>query len=146
MIRDAEHPRFSNYATAEGLSSDDVWCITEDQWGRIYAGTGRGVDRLDPSTGQVRHYTAADGLARGSVENAFRDRQGALWCGASQGLSRLVASPDPPRTPPPIVISGLHIAGVTRRVSALGATAVTGLEPGPAEYAVTLDFFPLGFG
>jgi ligand-binding sensor domain-containing protein/two-component sensor histidine kinase len=143
---DAEHPRFVNYAMAEGLSSDDVWCITEDQWGRVYAGTGRGLDRLDPSTGQVRHYTAADGLARGSVENAFRDRQGALWFGTSQGLSRLVASPDTPRTPPPIVISGLHIAGVTRRVSALGETAISGLELGPAENDVNLDFFALGFG
>lgn len=142
----AEHPSFINYATAEGLSSDDVWCITEDQWGRVYAGTGRGLDRLDPSTGHVRHYTPADGLARGAVENAFRDRHGALWFGTGQGLSRLVASPDPPRASPPILISGLRIAGVTRSVSALGETAISGLELGPAENDVNLDFFALGFG
>ena len=23
---------------SEGLSSNDVWCITEDRWGRVYAG------------------------------------------------------------------------------------------------------------
>jgi hypothetical protein len=38
----ADRPHFITYTTAEGLSSNDVLCVTEDQWGRIYIGTGRG--------------------------------------------------------------------------------------------------------
>src|SRR5262249_845040 len=43
----AAHPSFFRYTVSEGLSSNQVNCITEDQWGRLYFGTGRGVDRLD---------------------------------------------------------------------------------------------------
>lgn len=142
----AERPSIVTYTTAEGLSSNDVWCITEDQWGRIYAGTGRGLDRLDPDSGHIKHYTATDGLARGKVEEAFRDQQGALWFGTAEGLSRFLPEPDRPRSPPPIVISGLRVAGVTRRVSELGETAVERLRLGPSENQVEIDFVGLGFG
>jgi ligand-binding sensor domain-containing protein len=72
------------------LSSNTVELITEDLGGDIYAGTGRGLDRLDPATGRVRHYTTADGLASGSFLAALRDRTGALWFGTHNGLSRFV--------------------------------------------------------
>jgi ligand-binding sensor domain-containing protein len=57
-------PRVQRYTTADGLSSDEIQCITEDRFGRIYAGTGLGVDRLNPATGEVLHYTTADGVAQ----------------------------------------------------------------------------------
>jgi signal transduction histidine kinase len=53
----AERPRFGAYNTANGLSSNQATAITEDRWGRIYIGTGRGLDRLDPASGHIRHYT-----------------------------------------------------------------------------------------
>jgi ligand-binding sensor domain-containing protein len=74
----ADHPRFVTYTTAEGLSSNQVNCITEDQWGRFYIGTSRGLDRLDPTTGHIKHYTTADGLPNNHLRVAFRDRHGAL--------------------------------------------------------------------
>src|SRR5262249_10224737 len=123
----ANRLHFKGYTMREGLSSDDVWSITEDQWGRMYAGTGRGLDRLDPQSGTIIHYTSADGLAKGKVEEAFRDRHGTLWFGTSQGLSRLVAQLDQPGSPPPIVISGLHIAGVAHQISELGETELSNL-------------------
>ena len=42
------HPQFAVYDSAHGLGSNSVYCVTEDIWGRIYVGHGRGVDRLDP--------------------------------------------------------------------------------------------------
>ena len=47
-----DRPKFVTYTTKEGLSSNDVWAITEDRWGRIYLGTGRALDQFDPDTGQ----------------------------------------------------------------------------------------------
>ncbi len=44
-------PRIRSFGIAEGLSSNHIWCMTEDRFGRIYLGTGSGVDRLDPATG-----------------------------------------------------------------------------------------------
>jgi len=47
---------------------------------------------------------------------ASRDRFGALWFGGvSSGLSRLVPEPDQSHSPPPILISGLRVAGVPAR-------------------------------
>jgi len=54
--------RIVSYTTADGLSNNSVLSFTEDQWGRIYACTGRGIDRLDPTTGRIKHYTTAEGL------------------------------------------------------------------------------------
>jgi len=141
-----DHPQFVSYTTAQGLSSNDVSCITEDQWGRIYAGTGRGLDRLDPATGYIKHYTSADGLSRGNVEEAFRDRQGALWFGTFQGISRLIPEPDRPTSPPPVLISGLRIAGETYSISELGEAEVSKVELGPNQNQIEIDFFGIGFG
>ena len=84
-LRDASHRR----TRPDGLASDEVQAITEDNFGRIYAGTGLGVDRIDPDTGRIVHYTRADGLAEGEVEDALRDPAGDLWFGTYHGLSRL---------------------------------------------------------
>ena len=56
----AERPHFTTYGTAQGLSSDDVAALTEDRWGRIYAATGRGIDRFEPQPaglGRIQRYT-----------------------------------------------------------------------------------------
>jgi signal transduction histidine kinase/ligand-binding sensor domain-containing protein len=141
----ADHLRFVTYTTAEGLASNQVRSITEDQWGRLYVGTGRGLDQLDPTSGRIKHYTTADGLASNIVQVAFRDRHGALWFGTAQGLSRLIPEPDRPPSPPPILISGLRIAGVPYPVSELGQTEVSGLELGPNENGLQIDFVGLSF-
>jgi two-component sensor histidine kinase len=141
----ATRPHFVNLTTADGLSSDDVWCVTEDLFGRVYAGTGRGVDELEPARGRVRHYTTADGLARGKVEVAFRDREGALWFGTAEGLSRFAPQPERPHAPPPVLVSGLRVAGVARRVSELGETEVSNLTLEPNENQVQVDFVGLDF-
>jgi PAS domain S-box-containing protein len=141
----ADHPRFTLYTTAQGLGSNDIHCITEDQWGRIYVGTGQGVDRLDPETGSVKRYTAADGLGNNTINVALRDRQGALWFGTHKGLSRLIPMPDPPRVPPPVMINGLRIAGITYPVSELGQAEVKGLELGASQNQIEIDFLGIDF-
>ena len=141
----ADHLRFVTYTTAEGLASNEVRCVTEDQWGRIYIGTGRGLDRLDPTTGRVRHYTTADGVANNELNVAFRDRHGGLWFGTLQGLSRLVPEAEQPQTPPPILISGLRIAGVQQQISELGEAEVSGIGLGANQNDLQISFFSLSF-
>lgn len=141
----AERPRFITYTTAQGLSSNSINCITEDGYGRLYVGTGRGLDRLDPATGRVKPFTAADGLISGEVLVSFRDRKGDLWFGGKGGLSRLSPQPDPPRSPPPVLITGLRIGGETHGISALGETEITSVELGPDKNQIQIDFVALGF-
>ena len=141
----ADRPRFVAYTIADGLSSNSVSCITEDNLGRMYFGTARGLDRFDLETRHIRHYTRAEGLANNAVTVAFRDRQGALWFGTDLGLSRLIPGPDPPQQQPPILISGLRIAGNSQPISALGETEVSGLVLNPTQNQLSIDFFGLGF-
>jgi ligand-binding sensor domain-containing protein len=60
------HPHFEVYNKARGLSSNSILCIVEDAIGKLYLGTARGVDRLDPETGHVRHFSSADGVPWGA--------------------------------------------------------------------------------
>jgi signal transduction histidine kinase/ligand-binding sensor domain-containing protein len=140
-----QRPSFSTYTTANGLASNSVKCVAEDRWGRIYFGTGRGIDRLDPATNNLRHYTTADGVLLGDVWGALRDRDEALWFSFSSGLVRLTPEPESPPLPPPILITGLTVAGGVRAISALGENELAPVEFGSGENQLKIDFVALGF-
>jgi ligand-binding sensor domain-containing protein/signal transduction histidine kinase len=139
----ASTPRFTPYTVSHGLSSGTIWCLTDDGAGHVYAGTARGVDRLDPASGRFRRFTVADGLAGSEVIAAFRDREGALWFGTFTGISRLTPRPDVPREPPTIRISGLRIRGVAHHVEHLGQVHVTVGDLEVNRNHVEIDFFGL---
>jgi ligand-binding sensor domain-containing protein len=142
----ADRPTVFTYTAANGLSSNEVTAVTEDRWGRIYIGTGRGIDRLDSATGRIRHYTTADGLPLGQIEAAVRDRQGALWFSSfATGLVRLIPEPDPPPVPPPILITGLRIAGDAHPISPLGEVEIAPIDLGANKNQLQIDFASVGF-
>jgi ligand-binding sensor domain-containing protein/two-component sensor histidine kinase len=138
-------PTFHTYSTAQGLSSSQVHALVEDRAGHIYLCGGRGVDRLDPESGRIRHFTVADGLPPGGIQYALRDRDGALWFASNKGLSRYMPEPDrvaPPQTPS---IRQLHIAGEAVPVAAMGETEVSRLRLGPAQNNLRIEFGSLNF-
>ncbi len=140
----ADTLRVVKYTTLDGLTSNNIRSITEDEWGRIYAGTGHGVDRLDPETGRVKQFTVADGLPKGIIEHAYRDRHGALWFGSLFGLSRFVPEKQESRSPPSVYLTGLHIEGVAQRVSELGETNLPQLELASEQNQLSIDFVGMG--
>ncbi|HEX6649726.1 MAG TPA: two-component regulator propeller domain-containing protein [Pyrinomonadaceae bacterium] len=140
-----ERPTFVHYTINEGLSSNQITCITEDQWGRIYVGTGIGVDRLDPETGRIKRYTIADGLPNGFVNVAYRDRQNALWFGTLQGLSKLVPDIEGPSAAPPILIQQVRVAGNDLPIAELGVTQLGNLEFDANKNQLEIEFLSLGF-
>jgi ligand-binding sensor domain-containing protein/signal transduction histidine kinase len=139
-IADAEHPAFRAYSSANGLSSDQANCITEDRFGSIYIGTGRGLDKIDPSTGHIKHYSTADGLPNSFITVAFSQHDGSLWFGTLGGLARFIPQPEQPTAPPTIVINTLRIAGTTYPLSELGNAEITGLVLGPNQNHLEIDF------
>jgi signal transduction histidine kinase len=136
----ADHLRVENYDTARGMASNSIHCIVSDLEGRIYAGTGKGIDRLEPATGHIRHFSSANGLAHGTFKSAFRDRNGSLWFATTQGLSRLVPTPDPPAARPRILITDLRIGGVPYPVSQIGEARLSQLELKPSGNQLQVDF------
>jgi signal transduction histidine kinase len=141
----APRPAFTRLTSSDGIATDNVRCLTEDRWGRIYAGTSRGIDRIDPESGTVRHYTVGDGLASDFVMSAFRDRSGALWFGTMSGLSRMdPVAPDAPRTDgdaPPVLISGIRIRGISQPLSELGESAPPPMTLSSDQNQLQVDFF-----
>ncbi|HUQ33652.1 MAG TPA: two-component regulator propeller domain-containing protein, partial [Pyrinomonadaceae bacterium] len=140
----AERLQLTTYTMAEGLSSNIPRVITEDEKGQLYVGTTRGIDRLDPATGSIKHYSTVDGLAANETTAALRDRRGMLWFGSPLGLSRFQPIAEQ-TTPPPVFISGLQVAGVPYKLSPLGETRIENLTFEPDQRQIQLDFFALGF-
>jgi streptogramin lyase/signal transduction histidine kinase len=135
---------FVRYSTADGLSSRGIYCVTEDEFGRIYAGSGRGLDRLNPDTGQVENFTTADGLPGSFIELAYRDRSNTLWFATPRGLARYLPEPKRIREPPTIFITGLRIVGSSHPVSITGEKEVPNMRLESDKNHVSVDFVGLG--
>jgi signal transduction histidine kinase/ligand-binding sensor domain-containing protein len=143
---DLDQPRVQRYSVAEGLSSNDVYCITEDKSGRIYAGTSSGIDRLDPASGRIRRFTAADGLVRGAILLCHRDRAGVLWFVTNNGVSRLSPAYAPPPSVPRVLIRRLRILGEPYPISEVGETALSGIVVPGERNAIQVEFAAPDFG
>lgn len=105
----------------EGLSAGLVYFLGEDAAGRLWIGTGAGVDVHD-GTGAIDHFTARDGLA-GDDSNAnafFADIDGSVWLGSSTGLSRVHARNYHGLPPPPRAAVVRVRVGKSQRELALG--------------------------
>jgi two-component sensor histidine kinase len=79
------------------------------------------------------------------LELAFADREGNLWFGTTLGLSRLVPEPDPPQSPPPILIGGLRVRGVPYPLSDLGVDHLSGIQLNPDQTQIEISFLGLSF-
>lgn len=142
----SDHPVFKTYSIADGLTSNNTRCVTEDRFGNIYIGTVRGINRLTPATGRIKYFGNTDGLANDFVNVAYRDHGGALWFGTSNGLSRLIPEPEVPLPAPPILISALRIAGVDYAVSPLGQREAFVPEQSANHNNLQIDFMSTGSG
>ncbi len=143
----AARPGFTRYTTQDGLASNDIRCITEDAWGRLYLGGRKGIDRLDPARNRIDHFTGADGLVSNVIDVALRDRDGDLWFGSRRGLSRLVPHRQLPPPAPAAWITAVRVDGepVPQKVSELGALVVSGLELDSGQGQLDIEFLALSF-
>ena len=137
----ATAPAFRSATTAEALASDAVWSIAEDRNGRLWLATARGLDRLDPLTGSVRHFGPDEGLAHEVVNHIIVDRRGDMWAATSGGVSRLdPRAGDEPRPPPRVWIERVSVAGEQVPLSPTGAARVGELVLGPGRSDVVIEY------
>ncbi|HKQ79501.1 MAG TPA: two-component regulator propeller domain-containing protein [Blastocatellia bacterium] len=142
----AESPTFVNYSTETGLASDSVWAIAEDDMGRIYLGTGKGLDQLDPLTGQIRHFNTKDGLAGDMIHHCLKDRNGNIWVATTLGLSKF--NPRAERTvdsPPPIYLSRAQVAGEDLPLAETGEQSISGFELPATRNNLLIEYVALSF-
>ncbi len=137
----AAAPRFTPRSTSNGTgSTDSVRTIVEDRFGNIWVGTPRGIVRLDPGTGDVRRFSSADGLPQAILRSSIRDREGNLWFATSRGLARVVPAPDERAAPPAVLLTGIQVADEDFPTSPLGENHVAGVELGPSNKHVRIEF------
>ena len=104
--------RFENLRTADGLPSDVLRGILEDEDGMLWIASNQGLARLDPRTRKIRIFDENDGLpGRQFTSNArLRLRSGELLFGTTQGFVRFDPGALQPNTdPPPVVLTGFEV-------------------------------------
>ena len=81
-------------AGPHGLSSQSVFALAADGKDGLWVGTAAGLDRLDLSSGKVRHQAdggIAPGLPASRINALLVDRHGDLWVGTMHGVYLLRA-------------------------------------------------------
>jgi signal transduction histidine kinase len=142
---EAADPRIQRYGLEQGLSSEHVFSLAEDEAGRIYVAGGRGVDRLDPKTATLHHFTSSSGLPPGETQFLFRDRQGSIWFASFYGLARYRPEPDQTPDSPAPLLRALLLGGDPHPISETGERAVTGGDLAPGNNSVEVEFRALHF-
>jgi signal transduction histidine kinase/ligand-binding sensor domain-containing protein len=143
-----EAPIFRRYTTSDGLSSNETTALVEDLKGRMFVGTARGLDRLDPATGRIKHFSFSDGLPLGEILSALLDRRtGYLWFALATGpVVRLVPPAESTPDPPPIVITAVQVDNDPQPLHPLGERTVPSMELGHDRNRLKIDFVAVGFG
>ncbi|NHE58734.1 hybrid sensor histidine kinase/response regulator transcription factor [Cyclobacterium plantarum] len=104
------------YTTEDGLSSNTINGILEDENGIYWLSTGNGIVSFDPETLNFTNFDASDGLSVHSFNHigAFKSANGQMFFGGDGGLvsfypEQIAGNP----YPPDVVLSGLQVAGTS---------------------------------
>lgn len=142
---DAEKPTFVNISSQNGLSSNQIICLTEDQYKQIYVGTGHGINRIDQQ-GNIEVFTKADGLPSNYITRCAADKNGFLWFVSRSTLVRYAPEPKRSVVPQTVYIDKISVNGIPQKISALGETEISLPNLSPNQNQVQIDFFALTFG
>lgn len=77
------------YSSRDGLPSDTVYSIRQDEDGMTWLGTGKGLCRLRPDYSLLVNFLAEDGIQGNefSKNTSWKDGDSRLWFGGVNGLS-----------------------------------------------------------
>ncbi len=80
--------QWESWTDRDGLGNDNVWAITRDSAGQMWAGNDVGLFRMRPSRrGEDPDWEEFKlGRSRRTIDNILADSDGTLWVGSSSGL------------------------------------------------------------
>jgi signal transduction histidine kinase/ligand-binding sensor domain-containing protein len=140
-----ETPSFRSVSTADGVSSNQTICLAQDRDGRVYAGTGRGINRIDPA-GRLKVFTQDDGLPSNQVTRCAAGADGALWFVARNTLIRFQPDVEQPSRPPSVLIDRVLVNGLPQRISELGETDPAPLDLQADQHQIQVEYLALASG
>lgn len=139
-------PKFDNYWREQGLVSDAVWFIAEDDLGKMYFATDHGLEQFDPSTDRWRHFNSKNGLSGDSIGSIFKDGRGNLWICTSSGLTKFDPRSDRAfDKAPPIYLSRVRIAGEDLPIAETGASELPFIELEPDRNNLAIEYVGVNF-
>jgi PAS domain S-box-containing protein len=109
---DPHTARFDNFRTADGLPSDVLRGILEDDDGMLWIASNQGLARFDPRTHKIRIFDENDGLPGGqfSPNARLRLRSGELVFGTTRGFVKFDPRALQKNThSPPVVLTGFEV-------------------------------------
>lgn len=77
--------RFTTFRRSDGLASNSITAIEEDQWHQLWIGTPEGLSRRDGS--HWRTFEPRDGLPSPEITCLTADSSGTLWIGTLNGIA-----------------------------------------------------------
>ncbi len=78
-----------NYTTQDGLPANHIFMLYKDPDGHVWAGTSRGLARLNDDGKGFSVLTMADGLFADNVFSMSNAPDGSVWVGSFGGVARL---------------------------------------------------------
>ena len=120
----ADEPVWHRWTSTDGLTSEAIFSLAEDRFGRIYAGSLKGIDRLDPETGRVDHFDTSTGLVNNLVISAITAPDGDIWFATGGGVNRYRPSRTGQNPPPAVFIDRVTIDGADLTVPLRGIASV----------------------
>ena len=99
-VLDSSGKKIRNYNTSKAgsIHANYVTVFMEDRQGRIWIGTGYGIDVYDKSTGKFRHYITQAGndgsLSNNSILSIIQDSHDRIWIGTHGGLNLFDSTTD----------------------------------------------------
>lgn len=99
---------FVSLKTPQPLSSENIYLLTFDRSGNLWAGTETGVDQLTLEKAQitaVRHFGKQEGFSgiETCQDAGLSDRNGRLWFGTMNGLMRYIPNTVTRKSSPPLL-------------------------------------------
>jgi signal transduction histidine kinase/streptogramin lyase len=147
QLVDERQGRFVSIREAQGLPEDVVYGVLEDEQGRLWLSSNKGLARYDPGTGAIHTFDGRDGLGQDEFNaGAFwRDRSGRLYFGGVNGVVAFrAATVRTNRRPPPVVFTGLRKFDQLVELDS-SVTERRQLRIPPRDNSFTLEFAALNF-
>jgi len=79
--------RVEHFGSTDGLSSDFVYRMFEDQEGNVWVATSKGVDNFRDL--RVVSFSTLEGLSAEEVDSVFASRDGGVWVGGPSSMDLL---------------------------------------------------------
>lgn len=79
----SQHPIIKHYTVDDGLLSNHVYSVTQDDNGFIWLATNNGVSRFDGKN--FKNFSAVNGLPDNDIVEIQADKQGRVWLSCNNG-------------------------------------------------------------